>query len=128
MANKKTTETGKKEQSFSLPTITARIDRLVNYEESKVKAIASANIGGAFAIHGIKIIDSSKGLFVQMPQTSYDKDGKKEYVDQFHPVTAEARSELNSKVMNAYEQKLAESESEIMDSQEDELHEIGQNM
>ena len=128
MANKNTTETGKKEQSFSLPTITARIDRLVNYEESKVKAIASANIGGAFAIHGIKIIDSSKGLFVQMPQTSYDKDGKKEYVDQFHPVTAEARSELNSKVMNAYEQKLAESESEIMDSQEDELHEIGQNM
>lgn len=128
MANKKTTETGKKEQSFSLPTITARIDRLVNYEESKVKAIASANIGGAFAIHGIKIIDSSKGLFVQMPQTSYDKDGKKEYVDQFHPVTAEARSELNSKVMNAYEQKLAESESEIMDAQEDELPEIGQNM
>lgn len=128
MANKNTTETGKKEQSFSLPTITARIDRLVNYEESKVKAIASANIGGAFAIHGIKIIDSSKGLFVQMPQTSYDKDGKKEYVDQFHPVTAEARSELNSKVMNAYEQKLAESESEIMDAQEDELPEIGQNM
>lgn len=113
MATKKITSTAPaKEQKRSNPYVTARIDRLVDYENSKVKAIASVNIGGAFAIHGLRVIDSQKGLFVQMPQSSYQKDGKTEYSDIFHPVTAEARSELCSKVLEAYEQKLDETESE----------------
>ena len=113
MATKKTTDTAPtKEQKRSNPYVTARIDRLVDYENSKVKAIASVNIGGAFAIHGLRVIDSQKGLFVQMPQNSFQKDGKTEYSDIFHPVTAEARNELFGKVLEAYEQKLAEVESE----------------
>ena len=108
MATKKTTgKAPAKEQKRSTPSISARIDRLVDYENSKVKAIASVNIGGAFAIHGLRVIDSQKGLFVQMPQNSFQKDGKTEYSDIFHPVTADARSELNSKVLEAYEQKLS---------------------
>lgn len=113
MATKKSnSKTSSKEQKRSTPSISARIDRLVDYENSKVKAIASVNIGGAFAIHGLRVIDSQKGLFVQMPQSSYQKDGKTEYSDIFHPVTTEARSELCSKVLEAYEQKLDETESE----------------
>ena len=101
-----------KENRYTVPAVAARIDRLVDYEGSKVKAIASANIGGAFAIHGIKVIESQKGLFVQMPQSSYEKDGKKQYTDQFHPITADARNELNAAVMEAYEEKLSETEDE----------------
>lgn len=56
----------KKEQK-SYPAITARIDRLVDYEGSNVRAIASVNVADAFAIHGLKVIDSEKGLFVSMP-------------------------------------------------------------
>ena len=71
MATKKTnSKSPAKEQKRSTPNISARIDRLVDYENSKVKAVASVNIGGAFAIHGIRVIDSQKGLFVQMPQNS----------------------------------------------------------
>ena len=105
--------------SKKTPSISARIDRMVDYENSKVKAIASANIGGAFAIHNIRVIDSQKGLFVQMPQNSYQKDGKTAYSDIFHPITAEARTELYDKVMEAYEQKLAEEqgEDEALDDQ-----------
>lgn len=88
--------------------IKARIDRLISYEGSKVKAIASANIGGEFAIHGIKIIDSEKGLFVQMPQTSYEKDVKRQYSEIFHPITADSRGELNAQILDAYNQKLQE--------------------
>lgn len=121
MATKKTTgKAPAKEQKRSTPSISARIDRLVDYENSKVKAIASVNIGGAFAIHGLRVIDSQKGLFVQMPQNSFQKDGKTEYSDIFHPVTADARSELNSKVLEAYEQKLDEVESENEDLDEGE--------
>lgn len=41
--------------------ISARIDRMVDSVNSKVKAVASVTIGGAFAVHGIKVIDSQKG-------------------------------------------------------------------
>lgn len=99
-----------KEQKPSLPSISARIDHLVDRENSKLRAIASVNIGGAFSIHGLRVIDSQKGLFVQMPQNSFQKGGKTEYSDIFHPVTSEARVELCSKVLDAYEQKLSVSE------------------
>ena len=137
MATKKTnTKAPAKQQKRSTPNISARIDRLVDYENSKVKAIASVNIGGAFAIHGLRVIDSQKGLFVQMPQNSFQKDGKTEYSDIFHPVTAEARSELNSKVLEAYEQKLDEVESEnedldegeALDEQDEDAPAFGQSM
>lgn len=98
--------------------INARIDRMPNHEGSKVKAIASANIGGAFAIHGIKVIDSEKGLFVQMPQTAYEKDGRKKYSEIFHPITADSRSELNSAVLEAYEQRLHMEENELQETEE----------
>lgn len=137
MATKKTT--GKalaKEQKRSSPSITARIDRLVDYENSKVKAVASVHIGGAFAIHGLRVIDSQKGLFVQMPQNSFQRGGKTEYSDIFHPITAEARSELNSKVLEAYEQNLAEIENESeafgedekLDEQDENAPAFGQSM
>ena len=131
MAAKNTTGKAlRTEQKRSTPSISVRIDRLVDYDNSKLKAIASVNIGGAFAIHGLRVIDSQKGLFVQMPQNSFQRDGKTEYSDIFHPITAEARSELNSKVLEAYEQELteAESESEDSDEQDEEAPAIGQSM
>ena len=85
---------------------------MVDFEGSKTKAIASANIGGAFAIHGIKIMDSDKGLFVSMPQSKYEKDGKTHYSEIFHPVTADARNELYNAVLTAYGQKLEEAQSQ----------------
>ena len=57
------------------------------------------------------IYHSQKGLFVQMPQSSYEKGGQKHYTDQFHPITANAREELNAAVLDAYEQKLEQSDT-----------------
>lgn len=111
--------------------VKVRIDRVVDYENSRVKAIASASVG-PFAIHGIRVIDGQKGLFVQMPQNSYTKDGKTQYSDIFHPVTAEARTELYNKVLSAYQQKLeAEQETsqfEELDGPDDEMPDFGQSM
>lgn len=101
-------------QKSKIPSIYVRIDRLNDYEGSNVKAFASANIGGAFAVHGIKVVDSpKKGLFVSMPSNSYtDADGNTKYSDVFHAVTAEARTELNEKIMDAYEQALEDQQDE----------------
>ncbi len=88
------------------PSITARIDRLVDYEGSNVRAVASVNVAGVFAVHGLKVIDSEKGLFVSMPQSRYEKEGKTQYSDICHPITAKARAELSDSVLAAYGQKL----------------------
>lgn len=117
----------KKEQKHSLPKITARIDRLVEQEGSGVKAIASVNIGGAFAVHGIKVIDSVKGIFISMPSNSYKKDGQTKYNEICHPITVEARNELIDRVTEAYEAKLSE-EQDMDDLSEDETADIQPSM
>ncbi len=93
--------------------IRARIDRVFNGENGKLKAIASANIGD-FAVHGIRLYQNDEGeYFVSMPSNSYkNAKGETQYDDIFHPVTKEARNDLNSAVMYAYEQKLTEAQSE----------------
>lgn len=88
------------------PIVTAKIDRLVNSPNTHIKAYATVNLGGAFVVHDVKIVDGQKGLFVQMPQTTFKKDGKVTYQDVFHAVTADARSEMNAKVLDAFQQKL----------------------
>ena len=116
------------EQTAPIPTIQARIDRITGYD--KVKAFASANIGGAFAIHGLRVVDGEKGMFVAMPSTSFQRDGKTEYQETFHPTSNEARKELNDAVLQAYEQKLAEeqTEDEALDVEETEDQSFTQTM
>ncbi len=119
----------KKEQNKTNPNITARIDRLVNQADSNIKAYASVNIGGAFAVHGIKVIDSVKGIFISMPQSSYKKDGKMQYSEICHPITAEARNELIDKVTEAYEAKLSEEQNmDNMSEDESETADIQPSM
>ena len=84
--------TKKKQQETTTPQVEARIDRLVD-GDFKTKAFASATIGGAFAVHGIRVIESDKGRFISMPQDSYKKNGETKYNDTFHAITAEARNE-----------------------------------
>lgn len=60
--------TKKKQQETTTPQVEARIDRLVD-GDFKTKAFASATIGGAFAVHGIRVIESDKGRFISMPRT-----------------------------------------------------------
>jgi|GEM_PF-3642675 len=86
--------------------IKASIDRLID-NGSQIKAAASLTVGGAFAVHGIKVIGSAKGDFVSMPSVKYNDKHR----DIFHAITAEARQTMNEAVMGAYTQKLAEMEN-----------------
>ncbi len=118
-------------QKRKLPYIKARIDNLVNLEESKTKAFASVTISGAVAIHGIRVMNSTKGLFVAMPASTYiDDNGEKHFSEIAHPISKEARELLNSKVMEAYNLALDEqqSESENENMSEDELESFEQRM
>lgn len=101
--------TGKK---APMPRINAKIDNLVD-NDTNLRAFASVTVGGAVAIHGIRVMDSKKGLFVSMPSYPYeDRNGETQYADYAHPISKEAREAINTKVINAYEQALEEFESE----------------
>lgn len=117
MATKKSPQ---KKAAPKLPSISARIDRLIPTEGDGVRAIASVNIGGAFAARGFKVYESEeKGLTVLNPSSKYQKDGKNQYSDVVHAVTSEARTAINDAILDAYEQKLTEEQGENPDEDED---------
>jgi stage V sporulation protein G len=78
--------------------------------EGTLRATATVNINGAFAIRGVKLMEGSKGLFVSMP--SY-KAGNGEYKDICFPCTAEARKEFDTAVIGAYEQALTQGQNQV---------------
>lgn len=78
--------------------------RMVQKEDSKLKAVASITLDDAIAIHDIKIVEGTDGCFVAMPSRK-TQDG--EYRDIAHPINADARNVLISAVMAAYEKESA---------------------
>lgn len=77
--------------------------------EGNVKAYASINLNDCFAIRNVKVVDSSKGLFIAMPNY---KTGNGEYKDICFPVTKEFREQLNNTVIDAYNQALTQSQQQ----------------
>lgn len=77
--------------------------------EGNIRALASVNLNDCFAIRNVKVMDSTKGLFIAMP--SY-KAGNGEYKDICFPVTKEFREQLNNAVIDAYHQALTQSQAQ----------------
>lgn len=68
-------------------------------EKGSILAYASADIGGCFAVNGIKIVEGKDGPFVAMP-SQFGKD--KKHHDICFPTTSAMREALNTVVMDAY--------------------------
>ena len=114
MATEKT-----KTQSKPKLSVTAKVDRMVDREDATVKAYASVNIGGAFVIKDIAVVDGQKGMFARMPFRSYKTgSGETKYSDIAFALTDEARQSLNDAVLGAYREALEESEDELPDEDE----------
>ncbi len=79
--------------------------RLVQKQDSKLKAVASITIDDCFVIHDIKIIEGNEGHFIAMPSR---KTGEGEYKDIAHPINTETRQEVIDAVLNAYKLQVAE--------------------
>lgn len=85
-----------------------KIHKVFNTDKP-AKAVASVTIDKKIAIHGIRVVETEKARFVAMPYTtSKDKDGKDIRRDVAHPISAEARKELEDAVIAAYEIALKE--------------------
>ena len=62
----------------------------------------TVDLGGEYAIKGLRVVQGKDGPFVAMPQRMV----KGEYQDVVFPVTKEARERLTDTVLDAYEQAL----------------------
>ena len=71
------------------------------YDGERLKALVSVTLDGDFAVHDIKIIQGAGRLFVAMPSR---RDETGAFRDIVHPITKEARSELERAIMERYEQ------------------------
>jgi stage V sporulation protein G len=69
----------------------------------RLKAFASITLDDAFVVRGIKIIEGQNGMFVAMPSRKR-KDG--DFQDVAHPITSEAREELERVVLAEYQRVL----------------------
>lgn len=92
--------------------ISVKIDRLQNDPNSALKAFASVTLDGMFAVHGLRVMESAKGRFVNMPSNSYkDKNGDTKYSDVFHAITKPARDAVSAAVLNAYDRYVGQTQS-----------------
>ena len=67
---------------------------------NKVCAIASIVIDDAFVIHDLRIVNGDKGLFVAMPSRKLPNG---DFRDICHPINSAARTEIQSVVLEAFE-------------------------
>ena len=76
--------------------------RLIQNEESKLKAVASITIDECFVVHDIKVLEGNQGYFVSMPTR---KTPEGEYKDVAHPINTPTREEINKLVLAKYEEE-----------------------
>lgn len=84
-----------------------RLNKTLN-TESKMKAVASVTFDNEFVVHGIKIIDSPKGLFIAMPSR---EKANGEHKDIAHPINQETRQKIQDAIFKEYEAVQAEPDS-----------------
>ena len=85
--------------------------------DGALKANASVNINGFFAVTNVRILEGSKGTFVSLPQY---KGRNGEYKDICFPCTKEAKTAFDKAVLSAYEQTMAQSQTKAQQAPQQE--------
>ena len=95
----------------ALPNMSAKVypTKDPKLEKGSILAYASVDLGGCFAVNGIKIVEGKDGPFVSMPSQK-GRDGK--FRDICFPTTKEMRTAINTVVMDAY-QNLLEQQADL---------------
>lgn len=76
--------------------------RLMNGENLRLKAVASVTFDDEFVVHGIRVVEGEKGMFIAMPSKK-TADGK--HKDIAHPLKTETRQMIQEAVLAEYERK-----------------------
>lgn len=90
------------EEEFFMEITEIKVRKI--FDEGRLKGVVSITLDGVFAVHEIKIVQGDKRLFVAMPGR---KDENGIFRDIVHPITSEARSEIEDEILDAYEREKA---------------------
>ncbi len=82
--------------------------RKVSSVGGKMKAVVSVTFDDCFVVHDIKVIEGQDKLFIAMPSRK-TPDG--EFKDIAHPINTSTREELEQKILEKYEEAMAEETS-----------------
>ncbi|MDD6799880.1 MAG: SpoVG family protein [Firmicutes bacterium] len=85
--------------------------------EGPMKAIVSITLDDQLALHDIKVINAREKLFIVMPSR---KNPDNTYRDIYHPINAEFRAMLESKIIAAYNEELARAAEAAVEQPESE--------
>ena len=80
------------------------------YDEGRMKALVSVTIDDVFAVHDIKVIEGPQRVFVAMPSRKEDGGSFRDVV---HPITKQAREELEKAVLDSYYEALSQKTENI---------------
>ncbi len=81
------------------------------YDEGRMKALVSVTIDDDFAVHDIKVIEGPQRVFVAMPSRKEDTGSFRDVV---HPITKDARDQMEKTILDHYYMALDESHQKDM--------------
>lgn len=76
--------------------------------DGRLKGVISVTFDNSFAVHDIKVVQGDDRLFVAMPSR---RDDNGVFRDIVHPISSEARSDMEGKILEAYYEALEHSAS-----------------
>ncbi|MCG8452041.1 MAG: septation regulator SpoVG [Spirochaetales bacterium] len=68
--------------------------------DGKLKAYVTVTFDDSFVVHNVKIIEGENGIFIAMPSRK-TKSG--EYKDVAHPINTSFRTQLQDRILEAYD-------------------------
>ncbi|MCL1904336.1 MAG: septation regulator SpoVG [Oscillospiraceae bacterium] len=72
-------------------------------QEGRLRAVVSLTIDNSIAVHDIKLVQGDERMFVAMPSR---RDEAGTFRDIIHPINPEARSQLETMILKAYDEYL----------------------
>ena len=80
--------------------------RLTKLEDSKALALASITIDTDFVVSGLAIYNGQNGMWVSMPSRKNKEGSDKKYSDICFPITKDAREQIQSAVLDKYNESV----------------------
>ncbi len=107
------------------PVIGVSARAYLSHSKGPTLANITVDLGGEYAIKGLRVVQGRDGPFVAMPQR---RTSKGEYQDTVFPVTKEARERLLNTVLDAYEQAMEQYAKQVKDQEQTEQNDAAMSM
>lgn len=73
-------------------------------QDGRLRAVVSMTVDDSLAVHDIKVVQGDDRLFVAMPSR---KDESGVFRDIVHPISPDARGDIEARIIAAYEEHLS---------------------